>query len=217
MSRTWFIADTHFHHRNILLYEPSRLEATVRRMIAADRLPATPEEIDSRLQEARRILSDPSSPQDLIEPYLSAHDSMMIDLWNARVASSDDVWHIGDFALASQPLLTSIVARLHGRIHLVRGNHDTRPDSFYLSSGFASSTRYPTLLKKRFLLSHEPLPEVPLPLFNIYGHIHSLGLAESRPNRRCASVECTSFAPIRIPEFDVYTPPPASNPPEESR
>lgn len=55
-------------------------------------------------------------------------ENHMIDVWNARVKSSDDVWVIGDFILTDKQVcperIEKIVRRLRGTIHLVRGNHD---------------------------------------------------------------------------------------------
>jgi calcineurin-like phosphoesterase family protein len=55
----------------------------------------------------------------------------LISRWNARVAPSDDVWHLGDLALGHdierQVMMTNV---LNGRRRLVPGNHD-RVASFF--------------------------------------------------------------------------------------
>ncbi|CAO4139549.1 metallophosphoesterase [Methylorubrum aminovorans] len=64
----------------------------------------------------------------LRRPFASVeeHDEALIRNWNAVVTSpSDDVWHLGDFALGASPeRCEQIFRRLRGRKHLVVGNHD---------------------------------------------------------------------------------------------
>lgn len=56
---------------------------------------------------------------------IEAHDEALVAAWNKAVRPDDIVWHLGDFAYkCSLDHAASIRARLHGRIHLVRGNHD---------------------------------------------------------------------------------------------
>lgn len=58
-------------------------------------------------------------------------NAALVARWNALVAPDDEVWHLGDLALGrdieQQVALTSV---LHGRRHLVPGNHD-RVASFF--------------------------------------------------------------------------------------
>lgn len=79
---TWFTADTHFGHHNIIKY-------------------------------TNRPFSS-----------VSEMDETLIQRWNARVAPDDEVYHLGDFALNGPDHCRAILARLHGRIHLIRGNHE---------------------------------------------------------------------------------------------
>lgn len=58
------------------------------------------------------------------EPDAPAMDAALVEAWNARVAPSDDVWLLGDIAFGDVTQSLSLIARLHGRIALVWGNHD---------------------------------------------------------------------------------------------
>jgi calcineurin-like phosphoesterase family protein len=41
------------------------------------------------------------------------------------VGADDEVWHLGDFALGiSAAAMANLLARLHGRKHLITGNND---------------------------------------------------------------------------------------------
>jgi calcineurin-like phosphoesterase family protein len=48
----------------------------------------------------------------------------MIENWNNRVQSGDDVYHLGDFGWGSHASLHNILDQLNGRIYFIRGNHD---------------------------------------------------------------------------------------------
>lgn len=49
----------------------------------------------------------------------------LIRRWNQRVGKDDVVYHLGDFTLTTRvELIDPILARLNGRIRLVKGNHD---------------------------------------------------------------------------------------------
>jgi calcineurin-like phosphoesterase family protein len=53
-------------------------------------------------------------------------DAAMVARWNETVGSTDEVWHLGDFAVglpAAQ--IAELLAGLHGRKHLITGNNDS--------------------------------------------------------------------------------------------
>lgn len=50
----------------------------------------------------------------------------LIANWNSVVKPEDTVYHLGDFIMGLADNTVSILHRLNGHIHLVRGNHDTR-------------------------------------------------------------------------------------------
>lgn len=55
---------------------------------------------------------------------IKEHDNKLIEYWNETVSDGDTVYHLGDFALTSIGYATSILHRLHGKIHFIYGNHD---------------------------------------------------------------------------------------------
>jgi calcineurin-like phosphoesterase family protein len=61
---------------------------------------------------------------------VEAMDAWLVDAWNDTVAPDDEVWVLGDVALGDRDRSLRHVARLHGRLRLVAGNHDKvfRPD-----------------------------------------------------------------------------------------
>lgn len=49
----------------------------------------------------------------------------LIENWNEVVRPNDIVYHLGDFTLTTRvELIDEVLARLNGRIRLVKGNHD---------------------------------------------------------------------------------------------
>lgn len=61
-------------------------------------------------------------------PFASAEtmNEEMVRRWNLVVQPEDEVYHLGDFVMHDASNIPKIVPQLHGKIHLVRGNHDTR-------------------------------------------------------------------------------------------
>lgn len=65
----------------------------------------------------------------------------MIARWNAKVSPGDTVWHLGDFALVrDREGVENLLRRLHGRIHILFGNHDRK--QVQQATGFGSKGHY---------------------------------------------------------------------------
>jgi calcineurin-like phosphoesterase family protein len=54
------------------------------------------------------------------------HDETLIKNWNSVVGLDDDIYHLGDFAFASNGYIENILRRLNGHKHLIFGNHDRK-------------------------------------------------------------------------------------------
>lgn len=61
-------------------------------------------------------------------PYATARemDDALVAEWNRVVGDDDDVLHLGDFVMGDDRQAQAMLSRLKGRLHFVRGNHDTR-------------------------------------------------------------------------------------------
>jgi calcineurin-like phosphoesterase family protein len=93
----------------------------------------------------------------------------LTDRWNANVQPDDTVWVLGDVALGRIDDVLPMVGALHGRKHLLAGNHDrcwaghgSRADGWterYLQAGFAEvhqgKTRVP-VCGRSLLACHFP-------------------------------------------------------------
>lgn len=97
-------------------------------------------------------------------------DAMMVEAWNSVVKPTDRVYHLGDVALRRKSLC--VLEQLHGRIVLIRGNHDIFKLKDY--TPHFDDIRGTHKLDQ-FILSHYPIHPEHLPEWcpaNIHGHTH---------------------------------------------
>lgn len=100
---TWFTADCHFYHANIIIY--------------CNRPWMKPEDLDDR----GKWKSD-----EIKWKRTKEMNDAMIERWNAVVAPKDNVYIAGDFLYSNdQQKVDKIVGSLHGNKFLVTGDHDS--------------------------------------------------------------------------------------------
>lgn len=87
---------------------------------------------------------------------LEEMNEALCDRWNSRVNHGDTVYHLGDFSMGGRQNL-AYRKRLNGKIILVRGNHDYKPEVM-LAAGFDEVHSSLTLERdgKKLYLSHIP-------------------------------------------------------------
>ncbi len=112
------------------------------------------------------------------------HD-YMIRQWNGKVRASDEVVILGDVSMERGKLTKEILAKLNGRLFLVKGNHDNYlKDRLFDSSRFEWVREYTELRdnKRKIVLCHYPVfcyngqyrtdsdgnPRT----YMLYGHVH---------------------------------------------
>ena len=140
----------------------------------------------------------------------------LIQRWNEKVKKDDEIYHLGDFAFAGKTKTDTILSRLNGRKHLIRGNHD--------GSTTAKSEYWESVEKYRFI--HVPLKyednngdvqsyNQPIALFHfpilswdgmahgswhLHGHCHG-SLSDSGGLRLDMGVDCWYYAPVSVEEI----------------
>ena len=130
----------------------------------------------------------------------------MIHRWNEKVDANDVVWHLGDFALCKKSEIERLLLQLHGKIRLIKGNHDTRSNKVYRELGFAEVYDHPIILDEFIVLSHEPMPFVPSTgMINLYGHVHDSLMHETWGKQcACLCVERHNYSPVSMKEISEH-------------
>ncbi len=138
-------------------------------------------------------------------------DETIIKNWNDRVRGNDTVYIIGDmFFRCDDP--ESILKRLHGKKHLLVGNHDGSwihkvNTAQYFQS--ISHMRETSDGKHALTLCHYPLLSwnYQKKSYMIYGHLHAntdvdyMPLIFSRPHMLNAGVDINGFRPVTFNEL----------------
>jgi calcineurin-like phosphoesterase family protein len=110
-------------------------------------------------------------------PSLAAHDAALIERWNEVVSPTDEVWHLGDFALGPPPdRILEILAALNGIKHLIIGNND---GPLTLAATYWASVQHYaeiTLEGTHLVLCHYPFRtwnRMGRGVINFHGHSHA--------------------------------------------
>ena len=133
-------------------------------------------------------------------------DARMVERWNAVVKPGDLVYHVGDIFWMPAGQAKSLRDQLHGRICLVRGNHDKTADS--MKDAFEWIKDYYELKLddpeaeggiRRIVLCHcafRVWNKSHHGSWHLYGHSH--GSLADDPNALSldVGVDCHDYAPI---------------------
>lgn len=100
------------------------------------------------------------------------YNELIIENWNKVVRDDDLVIHLGDVIFGQDKgRIKDILSGLKGRKILVKGNHDYKPDVWWLEMGFEHV--YDTLTYKDVIFSHVPMKLPQDFRLNIHGHLHN--------------------------------------------
>ncbi len=130
-------------------------------------------------------------------------DAAMEEHWNTVVGPDDEVWHLGDFALRmAEDAMAALLARLHGRKHLVTGNNDG-PATLRLP-GWASVQPYMEmeLDGQGLVLCHYAFRtwrNMGRGWLNLHGHSH--GRLAPMPRQVDVGVDVWAFRPVGLTEI----------------
>lgn len=138
---------------------------------------------------------------------VEAMNEGLVEVWNRRVKPGDHVYHLGDFAFVRNTEdITSLLKRLNGQIHLIRGNHDHR--DVRNAKGFAEVLDYKELKvgDQRVVLSHYPMLSwsgMHKGSWMLHGHCHG-NLAKNVMARRLdVGVDPMGYKPVSFDEVAV--------------
>jgi len=138
---------------------------------------------------------------------LEEMNSTMIDNWNAKVASGDTVYHLGDFAFAkTKERVTALLRKLNGTKHLIKGNHDhevVRKAKGWNSVVIRRNVRIGGV-SAPFVLDHFPIEiwdKRHYGSIHLFGHIHERTCETEQQLRHNVAVDMNDFAPVSVEEI----------------
>lgn len=131
-------------------------------------------------------------------------DEAIIARWNERIAPTDIVWCLGDFAFGTAHA-TAALARLKGRKMLITGNHDHR--DVRRGPGWEEVLPYHLLIGQlnEFVLFHYPIEEwhnQRRGAIHLHGHQHNKKPVTAR-RRVDVGVDANDFRPWSIDEIEA--------------
>ena len=68
--------------------------------------------------------------------------------WNMLVKPEDTVIHLGDFGMCNKDATSEILSRLNGHKIIIKGNHDSHGNQWFLDAGFEEVHKYLVLHEK---------------------------------------------------------------------
>jgi calcineurin-like phosphoesterase family protein len=131
----------------------------------------------------------------------AAMNEALIAAWNLTVGPDDEVWHLGD--VARRPTdVAGLLATLHGRKHLLRGNND--PAGTVAAPGWASVGDYAEIETegRSLVLCHYPFRTwngQGRGWLNLHGHSH--GRLKPMPRQFDVGVDPRGFAPVTLTQL----------------
>ena len=138
------------------------------------------------------------------------HDAVLIQNWNSVVRPNDTVYHLGDFGYGDPIALKKIAARLSGRIHFIKGNHD-KPSTIDIIGGRFSTVNDVHVItpkindkKQTIFLSHyahRSWYKSNHGSWHLWGHSH--GNMESYGLSFDCGVDCWNFTPISLKQVEA--------------
>jgi len=130
-------------------------------------------------------------------------DNQMIAYWNSVVGPTDELWHLGDFAVRQSPeRISNLLKLLHGHKHLIAGNNDN--SAVRESSGWLSVQEYAEVYVDdvRLVLCHYPFRswrDMAKGSINLHGHSH--GRLKPMPRQFDVGVDARGFRPVTLEEL----------------
>jgi len=127
----------------------------------------------------------------------------MVERWNETVASEDTIWHLGDFAIRQpRSVVADLLARLHGRKHLVIGNND--PPTTAELDAWESVQPYREIAVDgvSLVLCHYPFRSwrgMDKGWLDLHGHSH--GRLKPLPRQFDVGVDVWGFRPVTLSEI----------------
>jgi calcineurin-like phosphoesterase family protein len=192
MPNTWFTADLHLGHANIIKY-------CLRPFLS----PA----------EEELALSDPHGRWRVSDETVQRHDDFLVDSINAVVQRADTLWVLGDFCWGKFDVARQYRDRIACRnVHLVRGNHDH--GSILPVFDHVIEQGMVTVEGQNIWLNHYPMRswnKSSRGSWHLYGHVHGRFSKEDEQTlwrlTRDVGADASDFQPVGFPSLQSYMAP----------
>lgn len=140
-------------------------------------------------------------------------DSYIIEAWNSKVRGNDTVYIVGDMFYKHQDP-ESVLKKLKGKKHLIKGNHDaTWANKYDCSRYFQSVDSFVEISdgKRNIVLCHYPMMtwNRPQKSYMIHGHVHNRTeleywtLIKNNPRILNAGVDVNGFCPVTFEQMEI--------------
>jgi len=130
----------------------------------------------------------------------------IIGRWNSNIKKGDTVYHLGDFSWSTR--VQYFLDRLHGQIHLIRGNHDANiAKKDYRGFAWVGDLKYKTIGGVKMYLSHcshRVWFGSHRGSIHLFGHSHGT-MTEISPRSMDVGVDTNLFSPYSIDEVLAET------------
>lgn len=141
-------------------------------------------------------------------------DKEMISRWNGVVRKGDSVYHLGDLSFLRPRETSSILSRLNGQIHFIKGNHDKLLPEVRDMFTSVSDLKEIKIEGQKIILCHYPMlswNQMHRGSWMLHGHSHgtlrtSCKSCSFEPGRKMldVGVDCHDYTPISFSRVKKY-------------
>lgn len=192
MATTWFTADLHLGHANIIRH-------CLRPFFSA--------------VEEEHALHDPRGRWRISDETVERHDVALLSTLNGMIQSQDTLWIVGDFCWGGADAARKYRDRIHCRnVNLVWGNHDQR--NIRPLFGSAIEQGMIGVEGQEVWLNHYPMRSWNKSFhgsWHVYGHVHGRLAHEDAANpwwlTRDVGVDACGYQPVSFAMLRSYMEP----------
>ena len=154
------------------------------------------------------ITTDTHFNHDNIKLYCNRPDDYELRITRGLEILPEDaiLIHLGDVCIGDDKKVhKDIIAPLACKKILVRGNHDSKSNNWYMDHGwdFVCERFDSTLYGHKIAFTHQPIPWDGNFDFNLHGHLHNLGHRDNPTNFKniLFSLEIDGYGPWSLEAF----------------
>lgn len=133
-------------------------------------------------------------------------DQKMIENWNKKVGSNDEIYILGDLAFGNKKYVKNLLEKLNGKKYMIRGNHDRYIDKEEISNEFQWVKDYYLLNHSsgiKLVLFHYPICSCAFMQYgsiHLFGHIHKDNIVMNK-NAYNVGADVNNYEPIELKDI----------------